>query len=246
MTAPNTYLKCTIAYEGSRYFGWQKTGSGPSIQESLEKALFQITGHTTKVEAASRTDRGVHARGQVVHFSSLYSERLHKQLNGVLPYDIRVMKIEKVPAEFHATLSAKSKEYHYLLCLGAAQSPIHRRYAWHFPYSLSLNDMRYAAQSLIGTHDFSAFANERDEQPMASCSRIELIPLEEGQRLQIQLQANRFLYKMARNLVGTLAYIGCGKLPLDVIPTLLATKDRKQAGITAPAHGLYLSKVFYD
>lgn len=243
--------KCIIAYDGHSYFGWQTTQTGPSIQSTIQQALFQITREQVKVEAASRTDRGVHAQGQVIHFSlSKTRDRLQTQLNGVLPPTIRVLSVELVAPDFHATLSAQSKEYHYFLCLGAVQLPMHQLYSWHVPSPLHLQNMERAKTALLGTQDFSSFANEREPNSLVSCSQIDLIPLEpishKGARLQIKLRANRFLYKMARNLVGTLVYIGCGKLPWDSIPRILAAKDRTQAAITAPAHGLYLSKVFYD
>ncbi len=234
--------KLIISYDGTRYFGWQKTNVGPTIQEELQKAVAKITQETAVPEAASRTDRGVHAKGQVVHLS-LQKEIALRSLNAVLPSDIRVLELE--PAAFHATLDAVKKEYHYHLCLGAVQDPIHRLYSWHTRYPLDLEKMRRASKDLLGTHDFSAFANEPEENPHCSLESIQIEELP-GERLQIALIGNRFLYKMARNLSGTLVYIGCGKLPLDCIPSLLASRDRKAAGITAPAHGLVLQKVFYD
>lgn len=242
MRVPNVLYKLIISYDGTRYFGWQKTKSGPTIQEELQKAVAKITQENTIPEAASRTDRGVHALGQVVHLS-LQKEIALSSLNAVLPYDIRVLELE--PASFHATLDAVKKEYHYHLCFCDVQDPVHRLYSWHTRYPLDLEKMRRASKDLLGAHDFSAFANEKEENPYCT---LELIQIEElpGQRLQISLIGNRFLYKMARNLSGTLVYIGCGKLQIDCIPSLLASRDRKAAGITAPAHGLVLQKVFYD
>ena len=241
-----TLFKLILSYDGTRYLGWQKTKMGPSVQESLERALLQITGEVGVPEAASRTDRGVHAEGQAVALSSAKMEdpkRLQKALNGVLPFDIRVVDVCQIEA-FHPTLDAEGKEYHYRLCLGAVQDPIHRLYSWHFRNKLDLKKMERAAADFVGTFDFSAFANEEEKNPLCTLQKIQLIELPEG-RLQIEIMGDRFLYKMVRNIIGTLVYVGCGKLPEDCIPALLASRDRKGAGMTAPPHGLYLHKVSY-
>lgn len=221
---------------------------GPSIQEELETAVFQISQEKRLPEAASRTDRGVHAEGQIVQFTlekefSPFS--LRQALNAHLPVQIRVLEAELIDPAFHVTLDAKQKEYHYNLCLGPVQHPFYRLYSWHFPRFLDLQKMEKAAQDLLGTHDFSALANEKEENPICTLKEIRFLTLPE-ERLQMQLLGDRFLYKMVRNLVGTLVYIGCGKLPETIIPSLLAQKLRKEAGMTAPAHGLCLHRVFYD
>ena len=233
-------LKAKISYDGTSYFGWQKTKMGPSIQETLEKALYQVLRRPISVEAASRTDRGVHAEGQVIHFDAPLAY-LKKQLNCVLPHDIWIASLEEVAANFHATLQATGKEYTYSLCRSPSQLPIHRLYSWHFPHPLDLAKMRKGALHLLGTRDFSPFAGEKEENPI--CTLTHLSIEEEGSRLKIVLRGDRFLYKMVRTLVGTLVYIGSGKLPADGIPEI---KNRTQAGMTAPAHGLFLSKVFYN
>ena len=239
-------VKCLLTYDGTAYFGWQKTKTGPSIQETLETALQQILQKPHTAEAASRTDRGVHARGQVVHFDLSLPNlpKLQRQLNGVLPHDIRILSLEEMPDQFHSTLDARSKEYHYFLCLGPVQTPMHRLYSWFFHKPLDLDEMRCAAPLLIGTHDFTSFTSEHEENPTCTLSKIELLPLEQN-RLRIALHGNRFLYKMARTLVGTLVYASCGKLAKETIPLLLGTDNRPAAGMTAPAHGLFLHQVCY-
>lgn len=236
-----------LSYDGTGYFGWQKTRSGPSIQEELEKALFRITGETALPEAASRTDRGVHAEGQSVQVS-LQKERapalLLRGLNAVLPPAIRVLDAQAAPADFHATLDASGKLYHYRLCLGPVQDPLYRLYSWHYRYPLDLSLMERAAQSLLGAHDFSAFSNEPEENPLCTLEKISFERLPQN-RLQISVQGDRFLYKMVRNLAGTLIYIGAKKLPFDAIPGILSSRQRKNGGATAPARGLFLSEVFY-
>lgn len=242
----NSYV-LTISYDGSRYFGWQKTKAGPTIQESLERAIAQITEESVIPEAASRTDRGVHATGQVVSFTLQKSrdpDVFLKELNAVLLQDIRVLKLERASSNFHPTLQARHKEYHYRICLGAVQNPVWRSYSWHFPAPIDLDRMQKVSLQFLGTQDFSALANRSEKNSICSLTAIRFECLED-QRLQIAMRGDRFLYKMARNLAGTLLYIGCKKIPAHCIPTLLLSKDRKQAGITAPAHGLFLYRVEY-
>lgn len=236
-----------LAYDGTRFFGWQKTLTGPSIQEALSDAIFTITRESAIPEAASRTDRGVHAERQSVAFSlekAWDPRRLERGLNAVLPPEIRVVRARQANPDFHPTFHAKVKEYHYRICRGAVQEPIHRLYSWHFRYPLDSTAMEEAAALLVGQKDFSAFANEPEENPICQLESIRLMPLE-GNRLQISMIGNRFLYKMARNLAGTLLYVGCGKLSASSIPARLESRDRKQTGITAPAHGLFLHRVDY-
>ena len=232
--------KALLAYDGTCYFGWQKTPSGPSIQEELEKAIARITGESVLPESASRTDRGVHAEGQVIRFTlknSANPHRLMRGLNAVLPGDIRVREL--APCQFHPALDAMGKTYRYRICLGPVQDPVNRLYSWHIYFPLNVAKMERAARSLIGTHDFTAFANEEGKDPLCTIQSIDIV------EDCIWIKGNRFLYKMVRNIVGTLVHIGCGKLPEDCIPDILASRDRKKAGITAPAQGLHLHQVFY-
>jgi tRNA pseudouridine38-40 synthase len=240
-------IKLIIAYEGTHYLGWQKTAMGPSIEEELEKVLAQILRHPVDLQAASRTDAGVHAEGQVVNFFTeveIPLERLQKSLNGLLPKDISVLKIELADESFHPTLDSRGKEYHYSICLRSTQLPFHRNFSWHFSYPINLEEMRKAAQHLKGRHDFSAFTNERQEDNVREIFDILIEP--SADRLKIRVSGNNFLYKMVRNIVGTLLYIGCGKLSSEELPAILASRDRTRAGVTAPALGLILKEVYYD
>jgi tRNA pseudouridine38-40 synthase len=245
-------LKLIIAYDGNDYLGWQKTKEGPSIEESLQTVIEQIVQHPVTLQAASRTDAGVHAYAQVVNFLTAKTElHLHRflvSLNNLLPSSISVFSVEQMPLDFHPTLDCVAKEYHYWICCGVAQYPQHRFYSWHYPYALNIGDMREAASLLIGQQDYQAFCNELKNKEYDSYVRevtsIEVVSHSEN-RIQIMIRGNNFLYKMVRNLVGTLAYVGRGKISVNDIPTILASQDRTKAGLTAPAHGLTLYDVFY-
>lgn len=242
-------VRLIIAYEGTRYFGWQKAAAGPSVEAELEKCLTQILQHPIQLQAASRTDRGVHARHQVVNFftnNSLEHSglRLKNSLNRMLPKDISIYEIEEMPETFHPTLDCKGKIYEYSLCLGPVQLPFYRSFSWHFPYPLDIKVMEAGAAIFIGRHDFSALTSEPQEDNTREIYSIILKPLDK--RLTIQVSGNSFLYKMVRTIVGTLVYTGCGKLDVHELPSILKQKDRRQAGITAPAHGLCLKRVLYD
>jgi len=240
-------IQIILAYDGTRFFGWQKTSTGPSIQEELEKAIARILGVPVNTEAASRTDRGVHAQGQVVHFRTdqiIDPQKFKRGLNAVLPQEISVQSVEFAQPSFHPTLSACSKEYFYWISNSPVQLPIHRLYSWHVYLPLNLAAMQTAACDFLGTHDFSAFTNERTDDTIRTVQSLSIHPMED-QRILIKIRADRFLYKMVRNIVGTLVYIGCGKLEKDSVPQILASRMRKNAGIAAPAHGLFLIEVFY-
>lgn len=245
-----TNIKLIISYCGSSYAGWQKTNMGPSIEETLQQTLQKILQHEVKLQAASRTDAGVHAQGQVVNFilQKPYDlNRLKFILNCLLPKDIAILSIEEMPIDFHPTLDTKKKEYSYQICYGNIQLPFYRTISWHFPYLLDIDTMQRSSQHLLGSHDFSAFCNERklwDRNPICQIETIEISVLA-ADRLKIVMTGDHFLFRMARNLVGTLAYVGCGKLNADQIPFILRNKDRNAAGVTAPAHGLTLNRVFY-
>ncbi len=240
-------IKLILAYEGTRYLGWQKTAMGPSIEEELEKVLKQILRHPVNLQAASRTDAGVHAEGQVVNFfteAEVSLERLQKSLNGLLPKDISVLKMEEAEEAFHPTLGSRGKEYHYAVCLGSTQLPFYRNFSWHFSYPVNVEEMKKAALHLKGRHDFSAFTNESQENNVREI--FDIVIESEENRLKIRVSGNNFLYKMVRNIVGTLLYVGCGKLSEKDVPAILKSKDRTLAGVTAPAVGLVLKEVFYD
>ncbi|HEV8051870.1 MAG TPA: tRNA pseudouridine(38-40) synthase TruA [Parachlamydiaceae bacterium] len=244
-------IRLKLAYDGSRYLGWQKTKMGPSIEETLESALLQILQHSVYLQAASRTDAGVHAVGQVVNFlthKDLLLDKLRHSLNCVLPNDIAIDTVEAALPDFHPTLDCKSKEYHYHVCYGRNQLPTQRHFAWHFPKELDLAAMREAIPLLTGKRDFTAFCNKRINNVYPHYTRyVESIEIHElpHKCLRLEIRGNNFLYKMVRNLVGTLLFIGCSKIRNVNLAEILASEDRRQAGITADAKGLFLMKVNY-
>lgn len=232
-----------LAYDGTSFLGWH-----PGIEAILKEKLEILLQHPVQIQAASRTDKGVHAKEQVVNVFS------HKYLNinalsSMLPKAIMLLDCTEQALSFHPTLAAKGKEYHYFVCNSQPQLPWYRHTSWHVPYPLAINAMEDAAHHLIGTHDFAAFCNQKHNEiytdTVRTISRLTINPLEEN-RLCFKIEGTSFLYKMVRNIVGTLIYIGRGKIRAETLPTLLQTKDRTQVGVCAPACGLFLTRVFYD
>ncbi len=239
-------VKCLLAYNGRNYFGFSTTNKQKSVERELQTALEKIFQHPVKIQAASRTDRGVHAEGQVINFTTtapLNLSKLHLSLRSLLPKDISPLELSIEEPNFHPTLDAKGKEYHYWVCNVPTQLPFHSPFSWHVYSPLDLPKMEFAARSLVGTKDFSALSNLSYTNPIRTIRRIELFP--EGNRLRFEVEGDNFLYKMVRNIIGTLIDIGTEKITLESFSTLLETKDRRFAGVTAPAHGLFLKRVFY-
>lgn len=240
-----------IAYDGTDYSGWQVQPNGVSIQQVLQETFEQILQQPVKVTGSGRTDAGVHALGQVAHFSlerEIDPAKLLHSLNSLLPQDIRVRLLEPAPPGFHARYSARGKIYHYHLTLGF-RDPFRRRYSTYYPHSLDMDAIREAAQCFVGVHDFTSFANEASagsaaRDPVRHLYRLDIIPEEHGFRFEFEGEG--FLYKMVRNIMGTLLEVGSGKLKVADIERLFAAKDRRQAGRTAPPQGLFLVQVDYS
>ncbi len=247
------FLKLTLAYDGTAYKGWQIQPGQPTVQGTLEHALERVTGQTIRAVASGRTDSGVHALGQVVSCAidcQLATEQLCRAINANLPRDMRVLQVEEAPWGFHAVRSAIGKCYRYLIQDGPVPDVFTRHYSWFVPVRLDEQAMHRAAQALVGTHDFSSF--EAAGAPRRSTVRTvtELtVRRESGDRtgpVSVQIEANGFLYNMVRNIVGTLVEVGKGRQPESWPEHVLAGKDRRQAGRTAPACGLFLVHVKYD
>lgn len=241
-------IKMTLEYDGTYYHGWQKQPHLTTIQGTLEKALSRLTQHSIQVYGAGRTDAGVHALGQVAHFSPpvpFQPEVWVRGLNALLPEDIVVRSADTVSDSFHARFSAKGKVYAYFIRNAPGRSPFRRLTAWHLPHPLDLKKMRGAAGRLLGEHDFTSFCAAAGE---AENRRVDLreIRIEQNkEEIRITVEAPRFLQYMVRNLVGFLVEVGKGRRLGKEVPLILEAKDRRQAGPTAPAHGLFLVRVEY-
>lgn len=239
--------KLTISYDGTRYSGWQVQKNGQAIQPLIQKALGTILRAPTDLTGSGRTDAGVHARGQTAHFDGeegLDGKRLILSLNALLPPDIRVMQIEPVASDFHARYSARAKIYHYHLHVDRVSDPFTDLYSHQVlgPFDLML--LKEGAKKFLGTHDFSSFANVGSVQDkVRTIYRLDVVEQKGGMRLEFE--GNGFLYKMVRNITGTLLQIAAGKITPLEIPAILEKKDRKAAAAAAPAKGLFLFAVLY-
>lgn len=242
--------KMVIAYDGTKYHGWQIQPNGLSIQQIIEEKLSIILRESVKIVGSGRTDAGVHALGQVAHFhaDSVQLFKAMGSLNGLLPEDVRILALEEATSDFHAQYSAKGKIYRYHLFLDRVMNPFKRLYSWHVRASFCQKQLQEAIQFFLGEHDFTTFANEAHSgvaayDPIRTIKRIDILPEEGG--VCLEFEADGFLYKMVRNIVGTLVEISLGKMPPSAIPFLLAKKDRREAGMAAPPQGLFLFKVLY-
>ncbi len=241
-------LKLTIAYDGGNYHGWQIQPNGITIQETLQRALAAMTGESLTVHGSGRTDAGVHAWGQVAHVATatrIPLDGLWRGLNALLPDDIRVRAVEAVPADFHARKSARAKTYLYCLDNGPWPNPLTRFYAWHIRKPLDVAAISRAAGLLRGAHDFLSFKATDGETATSVRTIANIRVWKHGRYLLLMIKANGFLKNMVRIIVGTLVEIGAGKREWRDMATVLAARDRRLAGITAPARGLVLRTVFY-
>lgn len=247
-----SHILLVIAYDGAAYLGWQKTKEGPSVEATLGKTLEQIFQQPIHLQAASRTDRGVHAEWQVVDFYLTKPckdiRRLSISLNQMLPPDIRCRHALYAPIEpFHPTLDVVSKTYRYLITAAPVQLPHLRHTHWHVHYDLNRSLLYKAAPLFVGQHDFRGLCNQRADLNEEDTVRTvhEVLVTEDQETITITLTADHFLYKMARNIVGTMIWIARGKLPLESIQSALLQRSRALAGMTAPAHGLSLIHIAY-
>lgn len=242
-------LKCRIAYDGMGFSGYQIQPNTRTVQSELERALGRLhKGREMKVIGSGRTDAGVHARGQVIHFDSPLSipeEKWPVAVNSLLSDDITVLEVEEVDSSFHARFDVKEKEYRYLVYTDRNRCPFKRNFTYHYPYPLELTAMKAASLHLLGTHDFTSFCSAKTEveDKVRELKTIEI--LEENGILIFRFIGNGFLYNMVRILVGTLLQVGTGDIKVDSIPKILLEKDRTLAGKTAPPQGLYLWEVHY-
>jgi tRNA pseudouridine38-40 synthase len=241
-------IKLTLCYDGTDFHGWQRQPGFRTVQQALEEALEQLTGARTSTTASGRTDAGVHALGQVVHFltaSRHPTETFVRALNALMPRDVRVRDAREMPQAFHATLDAKSKRYRYVIDNGRIACPFRLRYSWHVPQPLDESRMRRAAEPLRGRHDFRSFETDWPNRTSSVRTIRDLTVDRSGAIVTIEVEADGFLYNMVRSITGTLMLVGAGKRPEAWVAQVLAAESRVEAGPTAPPQGLFLLSVNY-
>lgn len=241
-------LRLEVAYDGSRFFGWQRQDGFESVQQALEEAFGALLGDTVVVHGAGRTDTGVHALRQVasVHVATpLPDDRLRHALNAHLDEGVVVTRLETCEDDFHARFHARGKRYLYLTLTTRFRPPFLREFAHWSNRPLDLGPMREAARRMEGTHDFAAFASSGSDRSstVRTVRAVRIVPRRE--RFAIVVEGDGFLYNMVRTMAGTLLDVGSGRRAPEEVDEIIASRDRRRAGPTAPARGLYLLRVFY-
>lgn len=252
MLPPTRKYRLTIAYDGTAYQGWQAQAVGTGVQQKIEEALAKLFPSQPRVHGSSRTDTGVHALGLEAHFEvpaggiELPGRKLVLALNAWLPEDIRVLAARRARRDFHARFSARGKQYRYMVWNHPAMNPLLRQRAWHVKRPLNLPAMQAAARHFLGRLDFRSFRANPDYETDSTVRTIHRLDVRRsGSTVTFIIEGDGFLYKMCRGLVGTLVQVGEGKLKPEEVPAILASRDRRAAGMSAPACGLVLWKVFY-
>jgi tRNA pseudouridine38-40 synthase len=259
------HFAITLAYDGSPFVGWQRQATGTSVQGVIEDALEALDERHVDVAGAGRTDAGVHALGQVASFTlrrDIDPPTLIRATNARLPPEVRVIDARTVPPSFHARFSAVSKTYLYRIWNGEVLNPFERALAWHLPGALDMTAMQEAAHALEGEHDFAAFqatgAAPGPTLRVVTASRLSTgasappidarlpVPRPTGCLLTYEISGSGFLRHMVRGIVGTLVEIGRGRRGAETMAAILRSRDRRDVGQTAPAHGLFLMRVDYD
>ena len=247
-------FKLIVAYDGTNYFGWQYQPDQPTVQRFIESALGTVLGHPRwPARASSRTDAGVHARGQVVVFKTnawrAPADRLTPALNTHLPDDIVIRSAEEVPPNFHPLAFCIGKRYRYRVYSSRVADPLDGRFHWWVKHRLDVDAMREATGLLIGKHDFAAFETSGSprQNTVRTVHAIEITSNAylDGQQISIEIEADGFLYNMVRNIVGTLVIVGRQRQPPSWVCDVLASQDRRQAGQTAPPQGLQLLEIYF-
>lgn len=241
--------RMTLQYDGSRYRGWQKQGNTQNtIQGKLEAVLKKMTGSDIEIHGSGRTDAGVHALAQVANFkceTNLSPENIQNYLNKYLPLDIRVMTLTEATPRFHARLNATEKHYRYIIDTNPVQDVFSRKYTYHSPNTYDVEQMRQAAQLLIGEHDFKSFCDNKRMKKSTLRTISSIIIAKHEEILTLDFYGNGFLYHMVRLLTGTLLEVGLGKRKPEELTEILQAKNRDAAGFLAPALGLFLVEVMY-
>jgi tRNA pseudouridine38-40 synthase len=242
-------VELVLAYDGGGFHGWQEQPGGlRTVQGVLQDAIEKLTGVRACTRGASRTDAGVHAQGQVAAFrtdATIPAEGLRRGLSALLRPDVVVLSCRDAPQDFDPRRDAKGKHYRYRVLATPTPDPLRRRDTWWVAAPLDAPAMQSAAAALVGTHDFSAFRSSSCAQknPVRTVTRLDLV--RHGDEIRFEVEGTAFLMNMVRILVGTLVDVGAGRIPAALVPTILADRDRRHAGRTAPAQGLTLMRVFY-
>lgn len=253
-------FKITVSYDGRPFVGWQRQATGTSIQGLIEDALHELDDGAVTVHGAGRTDAGVHALGQVASFTlrrAVPADVVQRALNNHLPQDVRVVAAEETPPSFHARFGARSKTYRYRIWNGDVANPFELAHAWFVRGALAVDEMQAAARSLEGRHDFAAFqaadGTQRTTEREVFSSRVVTHDDDRGagtgvlpaRLITYEISGSGFLRHMVRAIAGSLVEVGCGRRSAAWLSDVLASRDRTQAGPTAPAHGLFLMRVEY-
>lgn len=241
-------IKLTVAYDGTDYCGWQIQKNGLTVEEVLNRALYRLTGEKITVVGASRTDAGVHARGNVAVFNTdckIPPERLIYALNTLLPEDVVAVKSEEVPQDWHPRRCVSVKTYEYRILNRELPDPVRRRDTYFVSFPLDLGRMKTAAEYLKGTHDFKAFCSAQTAVKDTVRTIYDLDLWKEGNLITMRVRGNGFLYNMVRIIAGTLAGVGRGYFEPEEVKAMLESKDRTQSGVTAPPQGLTLVGIEY-
>lgn len=241
-------IKLTIEYEGTNYSGWQIQENAITIQEKLEEALEKLTKEKVKLIGSGRTDKGVHALGQVANFitnSSIPGEKYKYALKFLLPDDITIIESEEVDLNFHSRFDAVKKIYKYIVYNGEMPRALYRNFSYHVAYSIDLGKMIEASKYFCGTHDFAAFMATNSEVNTTVRTIYDISIVKNKELIEFTIEGNSFLRNMVRIIVGTLLYVGQGKIQIEDIPKIILDGKRENAGPTVPPQGLFLEKVFY-
>ena len=242
-------IALVLSYDGTNFNGWQIQKNGPSIQESMEDAIFHLLKQKVHVSGVGRTDSGVHARRYVANFHAdctIPMDRLPYALNSFLPPDIAVSGAVEVPEDFDARFDCTRKEYAYYIFPSTLRDPFHARYAYRYNYPLDAERMHEGAQRFVGTHDFAAVRSVGTEVKSTVRTVYHYEVERDGDLISLRVCANGFLYNMARAMAGTVVYAAEGKFPPEEVANILANGDRKAAGPTVPPGGLYMTQLWYD
>ena len=244
-----TRWRLTIEYDGRPFMGWQRQDHGPSVQQSLEEAIYRMTGELAAVHAAGRTDAGVHALAMAAHVDvekTLTEHRLREGLNALVrPHPISVTAVEKVPDDWHARFSCVGRKYLYRILNRRAPPALHRGRVWHVPVPLDAEAMAGGAAMLVGRHDFTTFRSVQcqSDSPVKTLDRLDV--RRSGEEIHIKAAARSFLHHQVRSMVGCLALVGRGQWRPDDIRRALEARDRAELGLNAPAEGLYFVEAVY-